>query len=217
MFKHTRMEVSVLPPGKWNVSRKIIFRFASAYILCYIVLQEIMEKSGTFFDPLIRWTAKNMLHISYPITIMPNGSGDTTYNYVQEFLFLIISLIACVIWSLADRKRSTYNKMLYWVQVLVRYYLAYMLLSYGYSKIFKSQFPAPNLQRLLQPYGKSSPMGLAWTFLGFSTAFNYFMGFFEAIGGVLMLFPANHVIWRMYCCNGDYQYCAYQFLLRCTG
>jgi hypothetical protein len=31
-------------------------------------------------------------------------------------------------------------------------------------------------------------MGLAWTFLGFSKAYNYFMGIAEAGGGLLLLF-----------------------------
>ena len=182
------MEMTALQPGKWNLPQKILFRFVAVYIFCYIGLEEIMELTGGLFDPLIGWIAKYLLHISYPITVKPNGSGDTTYNYVQEFLFLVLSLITCIIWSVSDRKRGSYNKMLYWLQVLVRYYLAYVLLGYGYAKIFKSQFPEPSLQRLMQPYGQSSPMGLAWTFLGFSSAYNFFIGFFEAIGGVLMIF-----------------------------
>lgn len=39
----------------------------------------------------------------------------------------------------------------------------------------------------MQPYGNSSPMGLAWTFLGFSKGYNLFMGLAE-VAAILLLF-----------------------------
>lgn len=44
------------------------------------------------------------------------------------------------------------------------------MVAYGMFKISPSQFPAPGLSRLVQPYGDSSPMGLLWTFMGVSMA-----------------------------------------------
>jgi hypothetical protein len=61
-----------------------------------------------------------------------------------------------------------------------------MLISYGLVKVIQLQFPAPGLYRLLQPYGNSSPMGLAWTFLGFSRGYNIFMGIAELAAGLLL-------------------------------
>jgi hypothetical protein len=40
----------------------------------------------------------------------------------------------------------------------------------------------------MQPYGESSPMGLAWTFMGYSEGYNYFTGIAEILGGVLLFF-----------------------------
>lgn len=182
------MQSNTTATATWSSASKILFRFFAAYIITYIFMGTVMESAETIFDPLVNWTAKRILHIGYPITIKPNGSGDTTYNYVQQFLYLAWSVMACGIWWVVDRKRPSYTRALYWLLVLVRYYLAMVLLVYGLSKLFKSQFSDPSLLRLIEPYGKSSPMGLAWTFFGYSTAFNIFMGFFEAIGGVLMLF-----------------------------
>jgi hypothetical protein len=62
------------------------------------------------------------------------------------------------------------------------------MFSYGFVKVFKLQFPFFSADRLLQPYGDSSPMGLAWNFLGFSQGYNYFMGFGELLSGILLLF-----------------------------
>lgn len=130
---------------------------------------------------------KYILHISYPVTVQPNGSGDTTYNYVQIFLIAVFAIIAAVIWSLLDHKRKSYDRLLYWVMVYVRYYLAFTMMSYGFYKIIKTQFPFP-FYNLNETYGQSSPMGLLWNFMGYSTAFNMFTGLAEAIAGFLLLF-----------------------------
>ena len=181
--------------AQWGTIHKIWFRFVSAYIVIYIfpfpanlLLESGWGKLGGLFFPLIDWVGHNVLQMTQAIHAEPNGSGDTSYNYVQLFIFLVLAALTAIIWSLADRKRPNYKKMRYWVRVLVRYYLACYLLIYGFGKFNNGQFPAPSLSRLIQPYGRSSPMGLAWTFLGFSKAYGVFMGFSECIGGVLMLF-----------------------------
>ena len=62
-----------------------------------------------------------------------------------------------------------------------------MLLSYGFAKVYKTQFPEPSLIRLLQPLGSFSPMGLAWTYMGFSEAYNMYTGMLEVLGGLLLI------------------------------
>src|SRR5690606_15743476 len=44
------------------------------------------------------------------------------------------------------------------------------------------------LMQLIQPLGDKSPMGLAWTYVGFSPAFSMFAGLAEAAGGMLLFF-----------------------------
>jgi len=73
------------------------------------------------------------------------------------------------------------------------------LFTYGFIKIFKAQFPAPSLFRLLEPYGQSSPMGLAWTFLGYSTPYNYFMGGAEVLSGILLLIRRTNTFGSLFC------------------
>ncbi len=53
---------------------------------------------------------------------------------------------------------------------MVRFYLASVLLSYGWSKIYPTQFPAPDFTRLTSPYYQS------------------FGGWAEAVPGLLLLF-----------------------------
>jgi uncharacterized membrane protein YphA (DoxX/SURF4 family) len=77
---------------------------------------------------------------------------------------------------------------------IMRYYLGITMLTYGFTKVFKMQFPAPSPYTLLEPFGDSSPMGLAWTFMGYSTGYNLFTGFAEIISGGLLFFRRTTAI-----------------------
>jgi hypothetical protein len=187
--------LTVRPP--WSTGKKIAFRFFFLFFILYIFLNPNagVPLSDLFFDyyitpfhSLIPWFAKHILHLSYDVTVFTNGSGDTTYDYLVFLFVIILSVIGMLIWTVADRKRVSYNSLYYWLTVIIRYYAAFTMFSYGIIKVFKLQFPYPDLRRLLQPYGESSPMGLAWTFMGYSAGYNYFTGFAEVITGVLLLF-----------------------------
>ena len=148
----------------------------------------------SFWNWLVPWTGKNIFHLSYPITITPNGSGDTTYNYVLQFLWLVLAIIIALVWALADRKRASYHQLRYWSRIVLRYWLALTLFVYGFDKIIKLQFPYPSLIRLTEPYGESSPMGLAWTFLGYSKGYNFFTGGAEVLAGSLLFFKRTTLL-----------------------
>jgi hypothetical protein len=61
-----------------------------------------------------------------------------------------------------------------------------MMFAYGTVKVIKAQFPDPGLDRLLEPFGQASPMGLLWTFMGASQPYNMFTGLGEIVGGLLL-------------------------------
>jgi hypothetical protein len=181
----------------WSFYEKFFFRFFLILFLLYIFFNPngVLPYSDYVFNyyippfhKLMVWTAKYILRLSYPITVFTNGSGDTTYDYVVVFFIGIVSAVAAVAWSLLDRGTKSYNKLYYWLSTIVRYYVAITMFSYGFVKVFKLQFPFFSPDRLLEPYGNSSPMGLAWNFLGFSQGYNYVMGFAEILSGVLLLF-----------------------------
>jgi hypothetical protein len=188
----------LLPAETWTKKQKIIFRFLAVYFIlalfpfplnAFPFTEEIADEvSGFFWDPLVYFTGDHLFHIPGGITIKPNGSGDTTYNYVQQFLFLVLSLLACTIWGIAAGKQGSYNRFLVYITALVRYYLAFIMLLYGFSKVFPTQFPFPSLFTLIEPYGQSSPMHLAWSFFGYSEAYGRFTGLMEVAAGSLLFF-----------------------------
>jgi hypothetical protein len=181
-------------PPRWSLARRVLFRFSLVYWLLYLFpfpldiipyVAILAQWYQNLWNAVIPWVGKQLFHVD--ITVRPNGSGDTTYNYVQILCFLVLALLGTALWSLLDRRRPSYPRLAPWLRVYLRFALAQVMISYGAIKVIKSQFPSPTLDRLLQPFGDASPMGLLWTFMGASVAYNVFSGICEMLGGLLLL------------------------------
>ena len=186
----------------WNLYKKIAFRFFFILLPLFIFLNNngafpfisgLLQLPALVLHQFIPWFSEHVIHYNYDFKIYTNGSGDTSYDWVLLLFIFLVSVTGCIIWSLLDRKRKSYNAAYYWLVVLVRFYLAFTLVLYGLIKVIKLQFPDPSLIRLLQPFGDASPMGLAWTFLGFSKGYNVFMGIVE-VSAVLLLFRRTVIV-----------------------
>lgn len=168
---------------RWSAVAKIIFRLLFLYSTLYI----FMTFFGQAFGGLMWWFAETVLHWGADFSTTPTGSGDTTFHYVQLIFVAICSVIGTLVWTVFDRKRAAYNQLAYWFRVGIRCYLFFFMMTYGFVKVFKIQFADIQLTKLLQPIGDLSPMGLAWTYMGHSVAYNLFVGMGEIIGGLLLL------------------------------
>ncbi len=193
---------------RWSLSLRIGFRFAFIYFLLYCApfpLTSIPYADQTgqwvdgFWHVVVPWVAAHLLHLPRPITIFENGSGDTTYNWVQVGCFLIAASLTTVIWSVLDRKRTSYDRLYRWSRLYLRLWLGSVMCSYGASKVIQSQFPPPMLSSLIVPYGQHSPMGLLWTFMGASQAYNVFAGSAEMLAGILLLVPRFTTLGALFC------------------
>lgn len=181
---------------QWPIYARIGFRFSFIYFLFVIFFHNngafpyfevIAEIPLDLMQQFAPWFGENVLGLGYKVSTGPNGSGDTSYDYLVVLIGFLTSILGTSIWSAFDRKRPNYKTLYYWLTTGIRYYVGLMLISYGLVKVIQLQFSAPGLSRLLQPYGESSPMGLAWTFLGFSEGYNMFMGIAEVMA-VFLLF-----------------------------
>lgn len=156
--------------------------------------------------PLVSLVAKNLLGIERTLT-MPNGSGDTTYDYVRVYCLFVASILIAFLGiavAIPGRKWLPFSMTGQLVQerlrdllyILLRYTLAAILLGYGLAKITTSmnQFPAPGIDQLLKPWGDSSPMNVLWTFMGSSRAYTFFAGLSEVIPAVLLLSRRTSVL-----------------------
>ena len=193
--EYTKPEGQMSLSRDWRLSSRIMFRFAFAYLVLYILpfplnaipfVESVDRAYINLWNLVVPWVGSNVLHLGYEITVLPNGSGDTTWNYVQVLCVFTLAVIATIAWSLLDRKPRNYTRLHDWLRIDVRFVLGLAMIGYGSYKVIQSQFPPPSLDRLLQPFGDASPMGLLWTFMGASGSYNLFTGFGEMLGGVLL-------------------------------
>ena len=183
------------PQQRWHPFTRTAFRFAFVYLVLYnmpfpLNALPYVDKSAEFYNSfwnlIVPRFARIVLHTE--VSTVYNGSGDRAFDYILVAVMLLISLVVMVIWTLVDRKRLSYSTLYRWLNLYVRFSLGTAMIGYGAFKVISSQFPQPTLDRLLQPYGDSSPMGLLWTFMGASEPYTMFVGFAEMISGIL-LFP----------------------------
>ncbi|MCK8498788.1 hypothetical protein [Myxococcus fulvus] len=184
-----------LPP--WSLAKRLGFRFVCAYVLLYafpfpvyvvpVVGAPISEAVSDFWNLVVPWVARNVAGYPGELPLAQTGSGDKAIDYAQTAVFLALALVATGVWSLVDRRRPRHEKAHALLHLYVRYLLAVPMLSYGFSKVFKSQFPMASVERLTQSLGDFSPMGLLWTFMGHSPGYNLFTGGAEVLGGLLLL------------------------------
>lgn len=118
----------------------------------------------------------------------PTGSGDTLDDWMLNVAYISIALIVTLIWSILGRRQQHYHKLNTILKIGLRYYLALIMFSYGISKLFVLQMPYPSLAQFYTPLGDFTPMRFTWMYLGYSAPYQFFGGFLETLGGLLILF-----------------------------
>ena len=189
----TPVEHTAAPAAVWSWPARFAFRFAFAFFLLttlpfplYYIPYVAMVAAPwqKFWRAVVPVVGEAVFGVSPEV--LPNGSGDTTWNYVQIFTYGVLALLIAVVWSILDRRRLAYPRLLEGLRVFVRFALAAAMIGYGAAKVVQSQFPAPSLEKLVQPAGDMSPMGLLWFFMGYSKGYNFFTGMAELAGGLLL-------------------------------
>ncbi|WP_338863449.1 hypothetical protein [Myxococcus stipitatus] len=181
----------------WSLAQRLGFRFVFAFVFLYhllfpLYLAPVIDEGlsrfiDTVWQTLEVWLARHLFGHELVLPAGPSGSGDKAIDYAHMAFMLALSFTVAGVWSFIDRRRAEYVKAHDLLRVYVRYILAFAMLTYGFAKVIKTQFPFPNLERLSQPVGDLSPMGLLWTFMGYSPGYNLFTGGAEVMGGLLLL------------------------------
>ncbi len=183
---------------QWSLGTKVIFRFVLSYFLLYVYPAAVGSLgAGTeYHSPLktlwyavVPWVGTHVLHLTGNFNEVANGSGDQLYDYVLLFCIAVTAVVATAVWSVLDRKRPNYETLYQWFRVFMRMMVAVAMISYGANKLFRMQFPTPSLARYVDSYGRTTPMGLLWTMMGYSRAYSFFGGAGEMLGGLLLLVP----------------------------
>lgn len=182
----------------------MLFRFAFCYIALYAVylvdqlltLAVSRSASGVIVPfpasvehAIIPWIGTHILHLSRPVTVFTNGSGDTTYDWILVLTNIAIAIGATAVWSLLDRRRASYSRLYAWLHLVVRLLLGFELLTYGFDKVIPVQFGQLTPSLLAAPFGTLSPMGVLWASMAASTGYTIFTGSVEVVAGILLFIP----------------------------
>jgi hypothetical protein len=184
---------------RWNLATRIAFRVSFLYFTLYVLSTQMIRGLLPFswvpnlggsaaMRSVIISVAADVFGLG-TVSFQGSGSGDKLVDYLQAFSLLSIAVAATAIWSLVDRQRPDYRTLNKWFRLFLRFSLGSTMVSYGMVKAMPLQMPAPGLQRLLEPFGHFSPMGVLWASIGASKSYEMFAGFMELICGVLLFVP----------------------------
>jgi len=207
MSPQTQLEQIQPAAQLWSPASRVAFRFCLVYFGLFCLSNQIFGSllplpSVDIPDPaglwpmrqIIFWTAAHVFHVTQPLVYTGSGSGDKTFDWVLSFCLLVVAALSTAIWSALDRQRQNYTALYKWFRVFMRFALASQMLVYGLSKVVPLQMPFPYLTRLIQPYGSFSPMGVLWSSIGASPAYEIFVGSAETAGGILLIFPRTTML-----------------------
>lgn len=167
------------------------YQWVLTYFLCYALLfpfgWEVFGVQSTIseflFGPLLR-----TVHSHYTDLSPFDGSiySDTIDHVIFTGAMLPLSLlIFAFITRKNEEKRALYFSC---VRLFLTYYLALVLLKYGWEKWTKVQFYAPEPNLLYTRLGDLDRDILYWSTIGSSLSYNRFLAVMELLPAVLLLF-----------------------------
>lgn len=189
----------------WLLATRVAFRFCVVYfgLFCLLYVQIMVVFTGVLgavlppeatvwqmsaLGPVTEWVGHHVFGVD--AALRPDSrSGDQTAMWVFMFTLLVVAIMATVVWSVLDRRRSDYRCLHAWFVVFLRVCLGGQMLCYGADKVIPVQMPAPPLTALLRPYGQLSPTWVLWLQVGSSYPYEIALGLVEVAAGVLLFWP----------------------------
>jgi hypothetical protein len=187
------------PVPRWRLPTRIAFRFCVLYFGLYILMTQMFPAMNPFggipmlttqrpVSTSVMWVIKHVFHDDRQLAI-GGGSGDKMFDWVFALCLFVLCAALTILWTAIDRRRPDYVWLQKWFRVWLRFGLATTLAGYGMSKLIPLQMPAPQLTRLLEPYGNFSPMGVLWYSIGASFPYERIVGGAEVLAAVLLFVP----------------------------
>ena len=90
-------------------------------------------------QPIVAWLGR--LLTGQTPSFAPTGSGDGLASYLGALLNFCLAVVVTLIWWFRHRAQPISPRVADVCRVLLRYFLAWVMLSYGFSKSFRLNFP----------------------------------------------------------------------------
>ncbi|MEW5676399.1 hypothetical protein ABGT15_08805 [Flavobacterium enshiense] len=103
-------------------------------------------------------------------------------------VFLIASIVFSLYWHKKEKNKTidseTYKT---WLIALLRYWIAFQMTSFAFSKFFEVQFGISYIHKDT-PLSMLSGNELTWSYFGYSYVLSFIIGIIQLGGGILLLF-----------------------------
>lgn len=190
-------------PARWSFVTRLAFRFAFCYFMLYALCcgnatlwwaiplygLRLEGRAAAPFNHAAQWFGQQLFHLhGAGAHLHASGFNDRALDWVAAGLMLIVAIVATIVWSVLDRRRTQYTTLFAWFRFTLRLALIAGMFIYGDMKIFPIQIGRPSLAVLNETIGSASPMTMLWTVLGMNPAYEVLCGVVECCAGVLLLF-----------------------------
>jgi hypothetical protein len=182
--------LNVLSSDRWKEHEKIFFRFFFIYFIIQAVPLDWKYFRQVFS---INWFQLGFDDIFYLTRYAPQFYPGAA-TFADWAVVALIALVGAIGWALLDKKNTEYNKLYYWLRVILRYRLAIGVIAYGFIKFFPLQSPYPSISNLNTNYGDLSAWKAFSLSLGIVPNYESFLGFVEILAGSLLFFRKTTTI-----------------------
>lgn len=193
------------PEIPWRLATRIAFRFVFAYLLLFLIPSRVFgwlpfgnwlaTQWMGLWHRVVLWVGHAVVHTTYDISQPEGPVSNSAHATIELACYVVVAAIATVVWSILDRRRTSYTRLNSWFRLLLRLALAPAMIHYGMLKILPTQMispPPPGVQSMR--VGELMPMQMLWTFMGTSRACETLTGIAELAGGVLLLFSRTTLL-----------------------
>jgi hypothetical protein len=154
--------------------KAFLVRLNLTYLLVYFLF---ISNYFVFFFPFIGFVhkplsfiASNFIELVNKLFIHKPFYGNITLDdnywlYISVASFFVLSILIAFTWTLIAKRKSQ-DRLFFYLHTYARYYLAFVLLVYGFSKVFGNQFSEPSPNVLIETIGRLDPHSLMWLFRG---------------------------------------------------
>ena len=194
------------PAIKWKLWQKILFRFFFIFLLLLsqLAYNPLLNLLGYNYvqqrllsgrlKGVALWLDKHVFHIGFLPRQHSVDFSDTHFGVILFLAIFILALIACIVWSVTDNKRTNYNRFYYWFSNYLAYYIFLAMITYAVNKIIPIQGHYPTAPELLTRWGDLRNWEVLFRFMGTSPAYCMFCGWLELIASLLILFNRTRII-----------------------
>jgi hypothetical protein len=178
----------------WTKREKVLFRIAFVFFLLLIIPLDAEWYNRLFHPKSFFWVLSSFTGYRPNFIQLKSESARFGFaGYASWFVALGISIVVALIWTYIVRKKDpqNYNKLYYWLRVVVRYRIALGIIAFGFLKFYPMQMPSPSFANLETELGDYNTYKLYWQQVGVSIWYEVVLGIVEIVGGILLFFRST--------------------------